>query len=183
MGREFLTLPFLDAERAHRLMAFSVRSGLNYTRAVQKHFGIEVEAGPHGICDDFAGMFAPELFAEYVAPYWQEVYEGNQATTRHLHSELLQKEHLPFLKELDIAVFDPSADQYVTPELLRAHCPVPFTARILSWEVENQAPKQLQAQYRRYAACEPVHIRFTMTFLHQEEKVAALLDVARELAE
>ena len=59
----------------------------------------------------------------------------------------------------------------------------PASPKILSWEVENQAPKQLQAQYRRYAACEPVHIRFTMTFLHQEEKVAALLDVARELAE
>jgi hypothetical protein len=59
---------------------------------------------------------------------------------------------------------------------------MPFTSRILSWEVEQNSPQELQAMYRRYAACEPVHVRFVMTFLEQEEKIAALLEVARELA-
>ncbi|MCP4642476.1 MAG: hypothetical protein GY851_18670 [bacterium] len=182
MGPRFLTLPFEDPERAHRLLDFCVESGINYGRAMNAHAGVELGPGPHGICDDFAGMFAPPLFAEYVVPAWERVYTANQATHRRLHSELLQKDHLPFLRDLDIAVFDPSADQYVTPELLREHCPVPFTARILSWEVESNSPRELQDLYRCYAECQPVHIQFTMNFLRQEEKIVALLEVARELA-
>ncbi|MBN2308672.1 MAG: hypothetical protein JXR94_06850 [Candidatus Hydrogenedentes bacterium] len=182
MGQSFLLLPYEDPERAHRLLSFCVESGLNYQRAMDAHAGIAEAPGPAGICDDFAGMFAPALFAEYVMPAWERVYTGRQATRRHLHSELLRPEHLPFLAELGIAVFDPSADQYVTPEILREQCPVPFTSRILSWEIQDNPPAELQAMYRRYAACEPVHIRFGMTFLSQEEKIAALLEVARELA-
>jgi hypothetical protein len=182
MGQDFLVLPYHDAERAHRLLSFCVESGLSFGWAVRKHFGMPDGPRPAGICDDFAGMFGPELFAEYVLPYWERVYEGLRATQRRLHSELLRPEHLPFLKELGISVFDPSADQYVTPELLREQCPVPFTSRILSWVIENNTAEKLQVLYRSMAACEPVHIQFGMTFLSQEEKIAALLEVARELA-
>lgn len=182
MGPDYLTLPLTDPDRAHRLLDFCVQSGLNYSAAVRHYLGDTIEPGPVGICDDFAGMFAPDLFAEYVMPAWDRVYRERLATKRHLHSELLRVEHLPFLKELDIAVFDPSADQYLKPDTCREHCPVPFTARILSWEVENQTPEQLQDMYRRYAACGPVHVRFVLNFLHQEPKIAALLDIAREMA-
>lgn len=180
MGRDFLTLPYTDPERAHRLLDFCVESGLRFWRVGLAHEGFPEEPGPTGICDDFAGMFPPDIFAEYVIPAWNRVYEGRRATSRHLHSELLQAEHLPFLAELGIDVFDPSADQYVTPELLRDQCPVPFTSRFMSWHLDNHSASELQAMYRRWAECEPVEIRFGMSFLRQEEKVAALLEVARQ---
>ena len=43
-----------------------------------------------------------------------------------LHSELLRVGHLPFLGQLNIGYFDPGTDQYLTPELLRQHCPARF---------------------------------------------------------
>lgn len=182
MGPAFFTLPYEDPERAHRLLSFSVQSALNYRAALHAYFGVPSEAGPAGIPDDFGGMFAPEVFAEFVVPYWDQFYRGLQATERHLHSELLRVEHLPFLRDLGIHTFDPSADQYVTPKVLREHCPVPFTGRIQSWHIRDNSPEALQRMYRDIASYEPVSISFYQTFLDDEPKIAALLEVARELA-
>ena len=183
MGPDFFMLPYDDPDRAHRLLTFCVDSSLKYAAAIRGYFGTPTEPGPVGLPDDFAGMFRPALFAEFVVPYWNRLYDGLQATRRSLHSELLRKEHLHFLTELDIAVFDPSADQYLTTELLSEHCPVPFTARILSWHVRDNSANGLQDLYRHLAKFEPVGIGFHMGSLAQEEKIVALLEVARELAE
>ncbi len=180
-GPDFFVLPYLDPERAHRLLAFVVQSCVNYNRAVAAYFGESSGPRPVGLADDFAGMFAPEIFAEFVVPYWEAYYREQQATTRSLHSELLRKEHLPFLSDLGIAVFDPSADQYVDSELLRAHCPVPFTARIQAWDIRDKSEAELCALYRRVAACEPETISFYIARLEDESKIRALLEVAREL--
>ena len=182
MGPAFFTLPYEDAPRAHRLLAFCVDSALNYCRAINAHFGVPDEPRPRGIPDDFAGIFGPAEFAEFVVPYWDRMYEGMQATERHLHSELLRPDHLPFLADLRIAVFDPSADQYVTPALLREQCPVPFTGRIQSWHIRDLTAAELQTMYREIASYEPVSISFYQTCLAEEDKIAALLEVAREMA-
>ena len=182
LGPQFFTLPYEDPERAHRLLTFGVESAIAYRRALRDRLGLTDDPGPRNICDDFAGMFTPELFPEFVLPYWDRMYEGLNATERNLHSELLRPAHLPFLKDLGIAVFDPSADQYVTPTILREQCPCPFTGRVQSWHIRDNSPAQLQHLYRDIAQHEPVRISFYMTFLEDEPKIAALLDVARELA-
>lgn len=182
MGPGFFTLPYDDPKRAHRLLSFSVKSALNYARAIRKHFGHSDEPGAVGIPDDFAGMFSPSMFADFVAPYLDQMYTGQGATKRYLHSELLRKEHLHFLSKLNVAEFDPSADQYLTPEILREHCPVPFTLKVLAWHVRHKSAEKLQAMYRHWVTFEPTYIHFYLWSLQDEPKIAALLQVARELA-
>lgn len=183
MGQDFLMLPYDDPARAHKLLAFCVESALRYREALLAHWGEEATRAWVGIPDDFAGMLPPELFPEFVVPYLERMYAGQGATERFLHSELLREDHLPFLKELKIDTYDPSADQYLTPERLREVCPVPFTGRIQSWHMNDLSAEALRAMYRSIAACDPVSISMYMTQLDQEEKVAALLEVARELAD
>lgn len=183
MGPEFLMLPYTDPDRAHALLRFCVESGLAFYEEADRYFGVSGPREVAGIADDFAGMFPPPLFEEFVMPYWDQVYRGRGATKRHLHSELLRPEHLGYLKDLNITFFDPSADQYLTPQLLRELCPVPFMARILAWHVDNNSAGRLQALYRSYAACEPELIMFSVNALSDEPKVAALLEAARELAQ
>ena len=182
MGQDFFLLPYDDPKRAHRLLSFCVDSACRYARAISARLGSPIEPALVGMPDDFAGMFPPALFAEFVVPYWERLYSGLEATERFLHSELLREGHLPFLKPLGIGIFDPSADQYVTTALLRERCPVPFTARIQSWDLRDHTAAELQALYRELASHEPVSITFHMTSLDEEEKVAALLETARELA-
>jgi len=182
MGQDFFLLPYDDPDRAHKFLEFCVTSQCNYARVISERLGDPLKPGTVAIPDDFAGMFSPELFAEFVVPYWEAMYENLDATGRFLHSELLRSEHLPFLKQLGISTFDPSADQYLTPKLLSEQCPVPFTSRFLFWDIRDNSAERLQQMYREYAACSPESIQFTMSRADQEEKIAALLEVARELA-
>jgi len=181
LGPDFFTLPYDDPERAHRLLGFSVRSALNYARAISEHLGTPLRPAPRGLPDDFAGIFPPSLFEEFVVPYWERMYQGLRATERHLHSELLRVEHLPFLKRLGIAVFDPSADQYLTPAQLRASCPARFCLRIQSWHLRDLSAAELQDMYRYLASYEPQVIAFYMHSLDEEPKIRSLLEVARQM--
>ncbi len=181
-GQDFFMLPYDDPGRAHRLLSFSVTSAVNYARALKAHFGQEIKPGSVSIPDDFAGMFSPSLFGEFAAPYLERLYSEQEATKRYLHSELLRIDHLPFLTDLRVDTFDPSADQYLTPQLCREHCPVLFTARVQAWDIHDNTAEELQDMYRRYAECGPVRMSFHMKSLDQEEKIRALLDVARVIA-
>jgi len=183
MGSDFLRLPYDQPGFAHRLLDFSTRSALNYARAISEFLGAPIRPGPKGMPDDFAGIFAPGKFEEFVVPYWERVFEGLEATERHLHSELLRVEHLRFLKQLRIDSFDPSADQYLTPELLRRYCPCPFECRIQSWEIHNLSAAELEKMYRRISSFRPHSISFYMQRLEDEPKIRHLLAVARELQE
>jgi hypothetical protein len=181
MGEAFFTLPYEDPERAHRLLAFATESAINFYRAYTLHMGGKLVPHRVTIPDDFAGMLPSHLFGEFVVPYWKRLYEGLEANYRFMHSELLRPDHLPFLSEAGVEEYDPSADQYVTPELLNEVCPVPFTGRIQSWHFRDDTPAELVARYRRIAACEPTNISFYITMLRDEEPFAAVLAVAREL--
>jgi len=183
MGSDFLTLPYDDPKRAHRLLKFCTKSALNYARTISEHFGTPIQPGLHGFPDDFGGMFPPKIFKEFVVPYWEEIFQGLKATERSLHSELLRVEHLPFLKELKIEYFDPSADQYLTPELLHQHCPCKFQSRILSLHIHDLSAEELEAMYCKIAESKPYLISFSMSRLEDEPKIQHLLNVAREMKE
>jgi len=184
MGQDFFTLVYDDPQRAHRLLNFCTESAIHYVEALHRHFNGNVPAkpGPRGIPDDFAGMLPPKLFGEFVAPYWNRIYDGLKATDRNLHSELLREEHLPFLRNLNIKHYDPSADQYVTPQLLSKKCPCRFMSRIQSWDLRDLTAEQLEKLYRETAACGPYVIAFYMDNMNQLEKVKRLLKLAREMA-
>lgn len=183
MGHDFLTLPYDDPKRAHRLLNFCTESALHYVAALHRHFNgnAPVKPAPCGIPDDFAGMLPPEIFGEFVVPYWNRLYDGRNATARSLHSELLREEHMPFLRDLNINDYDPSADQYVTPELLRRCCPCRFTGRIQSWDLRDLTVEQLENMYRKIAGCNPSVITFYMDDMSQIVKIKHLLKLAREM--
>ena len=182
IGPDFFTLLYDDPARAHKLLQFSTKTALQFGRALHRHWFGDAPAKPRGLADDFAGMLPPAMFGEFVVPYWNMYYEGQPAGPRSLHSELLREDHLPYLSAAQIAAFDPGADQYLNPELLRQKCPCPFRILIKSWEINDMTAGQLEKLYRDTAACQPLNIRFSMDSMAQLEKVRHLLKVARELA-
>lgn len=181
MGDDFATLPYTDPERAHRLLDFVVESTFRYQDAMDAYYGVTRKPARICIADDFAGFIPAELFGEFVLPYWDRIYTGFEATYRYLHSELLRHDHLDQITGIGVQEFDPSADQYVTPESLRDRCPVPFHLRIQEWHIENETEEELQAHYRHLADHGPKVIEFYMARAHHESKIAAIFEVAREL--
>jgi uroporphyrinogen-III decarboxylase len=183
MGENFFVLPYDDPARAHALLKFATATAIRYAAAIHRElFAADRRPGPIWMPDDFAGMFPPPLFREFVVPYWEMYYTGMRATTRHLHSELLRADHLPFLKTLGIASYDPTVNPYLTPEFLAANCHCPFDTHIHAWEIHDFTAERLEALYRRYAACRPAVIAFYQDRLADEPKIRHLLQVARSLA-
>jgi len=181
MGQDFFILIYEEPEKVHKLLQFCVKSALNYTKSILKYFGKDIEEGPKGIPDDFAGILPPKLFTEFVLPYWEKMYDGLKATERHLHSELLREEHLKFLKDVKIDVFDPSTDQYLNGEILSKKCPCKFTLRIKSWEIFNLSEDELEKLYIKLAGYRPLSINFSLDRLFDLPKIKRLLKIAREL--
>jgi hypothetical protein len=182
MGQDFFTLPYEDPARAHRLLEFSTRTAIHYTQALCEHQGREL-GETVGIPDDFAGIFPPSMFGEFVLPYWDRLYTELGARRRFLHSELLRESHLPLLGDLRISTFDPSVDPYLPAEVLARSCPVSYGLRIWPSQVLEHSADELVAMYRHYAAFGTEYITFGMGRLDEEAKMAALLSVARELAD
>jgi len=180
LGPAFFTLPYDDPARAHKLLQFSVTSAFNYARAITRRYGRLEGAFPQGFPDDFAGIIPPKLFGEFVAPYWEQVFERLNARERFVHSELLRVGHLPFLKGLRVDCYDPGADQYLTPDLLRRHCPTRFQLRIQEWDMANLSARELQEMYQRYLTYNPRLISFYLSRLADVPKVKAILEVARQ---
>ncbi len=181
MGQDFFMLPYDDPARAHRLLDFCVRSALNYSRAIRTRLGQATGSRPVGMPDDFAGMFPPEVFAEFVVPYWERMYAGQQATRRHLHCEMLREGHLRYLAGLKISEYDPSVDHYLAPQVLQRSCPVPYGLRIWPSEVVVRSPRELADMYRRLAGFGPTFIMFHLDSLANLPKIEAILQVARRL--
>lgn len=182
MGQDFFPLVYDDPGRARQLLRFCSETALHYSAALHRHWYGNAPATPGGIPDDFAGMLPPALFSEFVVPYWNMIYADRPAGKRSLHSELLREDHLPYLSAAQIGNFDPGADQYLNPELLRRKCPCPFRILIKSWEINDMTAGQIEKLYRDTAACQPLNIRFSMDSMEQLEKIRHLLKVARELA-
>lgn len=182
MGESFFMLALDDPGRAHRLLKFVTVSAINCCKAMRRFDGQDELGGRVGIPDDFAGMFAPEQFKEFVVPYWAMLYEELGATRRDLHSELLRPDHLPMLKDLKIDSFDPSVDPFLPPETLAQRCPVPYGDRIWPSTVRSSSTEKLLALYRRLASFNPQYVMFHLEHVDDEAKIAALLKLARELA-
>jgi len=181
-GDAFFTLPYDNPKLAHQLLDFATTSALNYAKTISNRLDIPLKRGPLSFPDDFAGIFPPDMFAEFVVPYWNRFFtELYEPTHRSVHSELLRPEHLKFLAELKVDLFDPGMDQYLSPETLQQHCPCAFTAPIHPWDIRDLSEDALEDLYIRYSRCGPEKILFSMDSLSWEPKIARLLKVARRL--
>lgn len=176
-GHDFLMWPYDNPAAAHRLLDFVTRSATNFIRCVRDELGTT-----WFMTDDFAGLLGPELFEEFVVPYWYDYFRRLGATTRYMHSELLRPEHLPFLIRLGVTRYDPGCDQYLTPELLRDHCPVPFHLQIKPAEVRDLDTDRLLSLYRHYASFHPATIQFNLEHPDEEAKFLALYQLAHRLS-
>lgn len=86
-----------------------------------------------GLCDDVSSMLSPQLWPEFVIPYWEQYFQGRTTGTRWAHVEDLRPAHLHFLEQANISNFDPSISKKLNPRLIFEHCRVPFGWRLGSF--------------------------------------------------
>lgn len=179
-GTRFFAWVLDRPQVALKLLKLTTEMAIRYRRYANILSGVEpVDVG---LCDDFAGCISPRLWPTFVLPYWERLYAALGTGRRYLHSELLHPGHLRFLKELDIAEYDPGTDQYLTVKGILQETDVPFTWNLFgSRDMMQGTPESIQAQYRQAVADGAPKMTAELCRGTPEANVRAYLAVAREL--
>jgi len=126
-GNSFYGELIAEPEKSKHLLRAITDSIIEFTRFVR---GTSEVGTSHGICDDLASLIGPEMWGEFVLPYWNQIYEAFTTGKRNLHCENLTEAHLPLLNEIGITSFDPSHAPLLRPWMLKEHLRMPWGWRI-----------------------------------------------------
>lgn len=179
-GQEFFLDLYEHPREAHRLLEIATESIIRFPRECRHYQGLPPPKGG-GIADDFAGLISPEMWPEFVMPYYRRIYEALGDGPRSMHSELLHPGHLPFLLDLGITNFDPGNDQYLTVEDLVACDGLNFTWNLFTVrDMQRGTPESIRSLY---VSCVERGATAVVTELCRgtpPENVRAFIEVARK---
>jgi len=111
-GPEFFVDVYRKPEKAHQLLEIVTNVSLRLREVIEEVTGETMRRT--GIADDFAGYLTPKQYEEFVCPYYRRIYKRFGRDGRNLHSELLRKDHLQFLRQLKVSHYDPGMNPYLT---------------------------------------------------------------------
>jgi uroporphyrinogen-III decarboxylase len=99
-GREFFIDCLDDPMRAHKLLEVCTEMFILWNKRSRKED--KVNADTAMICDHHAGLIRPDLWDEFVIPYYARIAEELGPNGLWLHTELVNASHLPHLQTLDL---------------------------------------------------------------------------------
>ncbi len=182
-GEDFFTDLYAAPRAAHALLEIMSESFVRFVRENRRRQGLPETGGGVGIADDFAGLISPQMWPEFVVPYYRHIYEGLNATSRSHHSELLRAGHLRFLLELGVTSFDPGQDQYLTARTIRERVPgLRFTWNLFTVrDMREGTPATIKRLYREAVKDGAPAVMAELCRGTPADNVRAFLDVAQEL--
>ena len=137
-GEDFFTDIYDDPDAAKEFLRLTTASIIEYSRFQSNLFKRPlINPSGAGICDDIASMINPDLWPEFVMPYWEQYFGGLTTGTRGAHVEDLRPAQLKFLEEIGLSSYDPSISPKLNPRIIAAGCRVPFTWRLGSFHYND----------------------------------------------
>ncbi len=144
-GDGFFTDIFDAPELAQQFLAAVVRSILDYHAFLCSLHGVApLSPAAAGMCDDLSSFIPARLFSQFVIPAWEAYYQGMTTGARHAHVEDLRAEQLPFLEDIGLSHFDPSISPKLNPQIVAAHCRVPFAWRLGSFHYTEMSCRDVE---------------------------------------
>jgi uroporphyrinogen-III decarboxylase len=181
-GQDFFLDCLADPPRAHHLLDVVTETFIQWHLAAHQVAGTQ----PHvaGIADDYAGLIRPEMWPEFVIPYYQRIIAALGPQGCHMHTELVRRAHLPYLRALNLRGINFSEDQYLKPADVFAELPgVPFDWHILTvGEMQQGTPESVRCRFTEIVAAGVDKVRCELTVNTPPENVRAFLQIACELA-
>lgn len=144
-GEGFFTDILDDLPLAREFMRSLVSSILEFHRFLCS-VGDRPVINPNGasMCDDLSSFIPPRLFRDIVIPSWDQYYSGMTTGRRTAHVEDLRAEQLPFLEEIGLSWYDPSISPKLNPQIIAAHCRVPFAWRMGSFHYREMSCRDVE---------------------------------------
>jgi hypothetical protein len=186
-GQDFLLDLYDHPEQAKLFLELLTRSLIEFERFRRRIAGQPaVSSAGAGLPDDHAALAPPKLWPEFVLPCWQRYYSELTTGPRSLHCEGLTPAHLPQLKGLGLASFDPDRSPALTPAILAGQLGVPFAWSLQSYEYPSMTADAVAAwvgsSFAGGASRVYSHIYVNMLDHGIPAKVRAFAQAAGELA-
>lgn len=140
-GQDFYMDLYDEPEKCREFLSLITDSIISYFRFnMVKHGHVPSDYYSAALCDDFSALIAPEMWDEFVIPYFEKYYSGilPGCTRRFLHCEGLTPRHLPYLKPLGLRTYQPSVSDNITLDAAakyRGECYMFFDYLLYSYKV------------------------------------------------
>jgi len=180
-GQDFFADCLVAPERAHQLLKVCTEMFILWTQASDRVCGVNRQTV--GITDDYAGMIRPALWPEFVIPYYQRIITALGPQGCWMHTELVRREHLPYLAELNLIGINFGEDQYLTPQdVLEVFPSVPFGWHILTVaEMQQGTPESIRKRFLQIVDAGVREVICELTVNTPVENIRAFIEIGREL--
>lgn len=181
-GQDFFLDCLADPQRAHRLLDVCTETYIRFYRASDEANGVG-DRQAIGIADDYAGLIKPEMWPEFVLPYYQRIIAALGPRGCHLHTELVRREHLPLLREMNLASLNFGEDQYITARDVMELLPgVTFGWHILTVsEMQQGTPDGVRRRFLELADMGMREIIAELTVNTPPQNIRAFVQIGCEM--
>ncbi len=145
LRRDSFFYDFFDSpELMKEFLALITDSVVAYRKTCRELFNPgAVSGGEVSLADDVAAMLSPDMWPEFVLPYGDKYFTLQNAAARVVHIEDLTENHLAFLEQMKVSLFEPSISPKISPAVLREKTRVPFCWRLPSFTFLNMSIAQI----------------------------------------
>lgn len=180
-GEDFFIDCITDARRAHHLLNVCTEMYISWGKASAEVTGQNSPCV--GIADDYAGMLAPAMWPKFVLPYYEQIFQKLGAEQRFLHTELVRREHLPLLRELNLDGVNFAENDYIDIVDVQKELPGVF----FGWHIKTVSemlqgsPELIRRRYREIAAAGVQKVYCELAVRTPHRNIKAFLATAEEL--
>jgi len=186
-GKNFCVDLYREPKKAKTFLELLTDSITSFVR-LQRRMNSEPEINPDstGLADDFSSLVHPNMWEEFVVPYWTKYYASLTSGRRTLHCENLSPQHLKYLKTARVSYYDPSVSGRLSPKTIRENTDIAFTWRLPSFELLRMSKAEVRDWVRRASKDGATHVHMYIERMtcdgDNPAKVLTFIETARELA-
>lgn len=185
-GQDFFCDLYDEPEKCKTLLALCAQSIVRYSRFISKMNGVDPSQKTDvAVCDDFAALVTPDLWTQFVLPYWNIFYEGTGRADakRLIHCEGMIPAQLQYLKQAKISHYQPSVSEMITPAVAAQYKGVyydTFDLLLYAFKITDMTDEQISAWVAEAVSAGALRLRtqygaFCMG-IKKEDRILAFLD-------
>jgi len=145
-GQDFIYDVYDEPDKVKQFLTLLTDSIVRFNHSTNEANGLPaVNPQSYGLSDDFSSLISPDMWPEFVVPYWNQYFEGVTTSIRSVHCENLAPAHLKYLKDIKLSHYQPSVSDLLTLENVKANTNIPFDWLLYAYRITEMSDEQIQA--------------------------------------
>ncbi len=146
LGANFMYDLFDKPDALRQFLRLSTASMVEFCRffcKVEETAVLDTEPDHGRLCDDIAAMVPPQMWDDFVLPYWDMYYQG-PAPGRIVHCEDMKAGQLQYLEKASLTDYDPGISPKLNPKIVSAGTQVPFGWRLPGFRYDSMSCQDVE---------------------------------------